>query len=364
MPVLSISYIPLGTDGEFNSTFADMYNTYTLAQLRAKISMLNNLIVMALDTGSKFHGYEDAAATPSVSYSIIDSKEVLSALPRSQYQSWPAGTNQPDYFNVLGNVNICNYVDNLGVKEVWLWGYHQDGRISHCNETGTCVGPVESDMSMGYASRASWNYADYGDWSNSMQINDLPTCNHTYTLYQYNYDRDLPEAVEDHTHQLEAIMRGIDSGFKAEFFGPCGTQPSYACGWTHYPPNIMQYCSGHDYQWFSQAPVQSYCEDWKPLEMGTSQSIPVQCTLWTDALYGADRAQWENWWPSATYWFIDKNVPCPADGGLSYKVWWMQNVPGKDNGITNLTFSVRNVWELVGDFDSQAKKKCIICQNS
>ena len=121
MPVLSISYIPLGSDGEFNNTFADMYNTYTFTQLRTKISVINGLLITALNTASKYHGYKDGSATASIAYSIYESKEVLQALPRSPtYHSWPEGTNQADFFEVLENNNICNYVDNLGVKEVWL----------------------------------------------------------------------------------------------------------------------------------------------------------------------------------------------------------------------------------------------------
>ena len=88
---------------------------------------------------------------------------------------------------MLNSLDVCHYVDVLGVKEVWVWMYH----------TGS-IGPIESNMAMGRMSQAYWNHGTYGDVSNSYQQNDLPVCNRTYTVYDYNYGRDIGESLEDH----------------------------------------------------------------------------------------------------------------------------------------------------------------------
>ena len=36
---------------------------------------------------------------------------------------------------------------------------------------------------------------------------DLPILKNTYTVYHYNYERDTQEAVHNHIHQIEAVMR-------------------------------------------------------------------------------------------------------------------------------------------------------------
>jgi hypothetical protein len=80
--------------------------------------------------------------------------------------------------------NICNFVDNKNVKEVWLFAYQ--GFPSK-------LGVMESKMS-----------GPHGDISNSNKANEMPLCKHTYIVYTFNYGRTIAEAVEVWGHQLEA----------------------------------------------------------------------------------------------------------------------------------------------------------------
>ena len=94
-----------------------------------------------------------------------------------------------DYNKIMQRVGIKQWVEEKGVKEVWLWGYH-----------GGVVGLWESNMA-----------GPFGDISNSNRDpNDLPVLKKTYTVYHYNYQRGASEAVEDHMHQIEAVLNYVD----------------------------------------------------------------------------------------------------------------------------------------------------------
>src|SRR5262249_49658648 len=111
--------------------------------------------------------------SPSLDYSIQESREFLTVVPKSA-----ANPGYPDYFAILEAANICDQVDHRGVREVWIWMYHTDRTVID-----------ESNMAMGRKSRRYWNHGTYGDVSNSLQRNDMPVCQSTYTTYDYNYSR-------------------------------------------------------------------------------------------------------------------------------------------------------------------------------
>lgn len=88
----------------------------------------------------------------------------------------------------MNNLDVCDYVENQEVKEVWKWMYHTNA-----------IAPIESNMS-----------GPFGDISNSYRQDDLPMCGKTYTVYNYNYGRTVSEATENHMHQIEHILNYID----------------------------------------------------------------------------------------------------------------------------------------------------------
>jgi hypothetical protein len=222
-----------------------------------------------------------------------------------------------DHRKILGDINICNYVEKLGVKEVWIWMYHTDK-----------VYPVES-----------YQRGPYGGFGNGYM--DLPLCQKTYTVYDYNYGRELGEALEDHTHHIEHVLNWIedrnstpgDQWQNLLFWGKfVGSDVSHriinpGCGWTHYPPN-----GAHDYDWYNENPVQSDCEDWEP--DGTGEQVSVSCHTWSEGLG------------------CSNTLDPFKDGKVGFLVWWMQNIPGKDNSLIYDGSELRNWWHFIGDFDA------------
>jgi hypothetical protein len=320
VPVLVLSYFPdEDNDGRLDSSITGIDEDINV--MKDKVQSLTVELINALNTGSTYHAYKKPSA-PSLNYFVFESKEFIKPLPLSDFEvPWNPGIYRPDYFKILSEIDICDYVDNKGVKEVWIWGYHY-GKIE----------PVESDMAMGYVSRNFWNHGSYGDVSNSEQTNDLPVCDNTYTLFNYNYGRGLAEAIESHTHQIEAVLKYVDYElFWNKFVNPYG-QPKpnrNHCGWTHYPPNGV-----HDYDWWNTNIVLSDCENWKPDNSGEVEE--VNCATWYSKYYGTSE--------------------CKDDGGIAFKIWWMQNIPGKDNELYDNGKKLRNWWEFIGDFDDAIQK--------
>lgn len=299
VPVLELRYFPT-TDGVTLDPKETTYD-YSLVAIRSRVQELSGQLVSALEQGSVY--VKDASRTPSLDYSILESREILTAVPASTVHR-----RYPDYFAILGAVNICDQVDNRGVREVWIWMYHTDGTVID-----------ESNMAMGRASRAHWNHGSYGNVSNSYQRNDMPVCQNSYTVYDYNYSRGLGEALENHGHQIDVVLQFVDrSLYWDRFVEPYGRTDGTInhCGWVHIPPN-----GRHHYDWVNTAVVPSICSDWHP--DGRGQVEMVSCHNWG----------------------------CRNDSGASFKVWLMQRLPGNNNALLVEGRPVRNWWEFVGDFD-------------
>jgi hypothetical protein len=324
--VLVIKYFPLDSSGQNLDVSITGVNR-TLADARSYADSLTGQGITQMTNGTKFKGYKDSSV-PAITYSITSSKEYLDALPVSTNRvPWNPSVFRPNYNQILTRENICDWVDNKGVKQVWLWGYH------HGN-----IEPVESNMAMGTSSQAFWNRGNYGDVSNSEQTNDMPICSKTYTLYNYNYGRGLGELLEDHGHQIEAVFRFVDNILWEKFQRPNGdtnTNIVNHCGWTHSPPNSGDWGGDRgQYDWNDKTIVKSDCEDWKPDGGGVVKN--TNCNNWYEPFYGASYA----------------TVPCQDDTGVAFKVWWMQNIPGKANTLTYQGKLLRNWWDFYADIDA------------
>ncbi len=286
IPVLLVHYFPVSQGRVTRAVTGDV--DAPLDGLRGHTQQATQAVIQALEEGSRYHGYKDPEAPPSLHYQVVDSLEFLEPLPT---RSHPAHQEPfTDYNAILERVNIKQWVEERGVKEVWLWGYH-----------GGVVGLWESNMA-----------GPHGDISNSdRNLNDLPQLDQTYTVYHYNYQRGASEAVEDHIHQIEAVLKDIDFDlFWNRFVGKPG---AWRCGWAHYPPN-----GERDYDWANRTYVWSDIEDWHPDREGEKQKI--NCTRWN----------------------------CDS---LSWFIYWMQNLPGVDNGLTFRGRALTNWWTFIGDFD-------------
>lgn len=325
MPVLSLSYLPIDKK-DFSKIDLSVVGPYlpagtTIDTIRQKINRVSNELIAGLEKGSTYHGYKDNSSKPVLNYSILEAKEFLRPILRTNNSDWifPEQGDwglTADHYKELSDINICSYVDDKGVKEVWIWMYHYGPDMNN-------DGKADLDQNRYHVSPAESNMAGpYGDISNSNRINDLPVCKNTYVVYEYNYTRDFGEAIEDHTHQIEAVLREADSStFWDKFVGE--TASTFSCGWTHCPPNVMAECSTHNYDWKNEAIVDSNCEDWK--ENGSGATKEISCHTWAGSV-------------------------CGSNSGDKFKVWWMQNIPS-------------SWWKYIGDFDNAMKNKVKLHSN-
>ncbi len=316
--IVIVKYFPLDGDRIDVRVTGDWGDL--LSATREKTERITRQTITSLEEGSRYHGYKDRNAKPSLKYKILDVREFLQPLP---LRTKRPGDKVPmtDYAKIMADIDIKTFVEQKGVKEVWLFAYH-----------GDVVGLWESNMS-----------SPYGDVSNSdCDTNDLPVLKHTYTVYHYNYQRDVGEAVEDHTHQIEYLLNYVDGRdttptdkwpdllFWGKFVGsdvsdkmvPVKTQDGrqvYRCGWTHYAPN-----SESDYDWSNPRTIETDIEDWQPEGVGKTQKI--NCNRWQ----GND---------------------------LKWKIYWMQNIPGANNGLAFKGKRLTNWWIFKGDWDYVATNK-------
>ena len=297
IPVLVVSYFPV-KGGRIDAAVTHDVDA-PLDDIRSHTLQTTQRVAHALETGSTYHGYKNPDAQPCLRYQIVDSLEFLEPLPTYPKQ----GHRQPmtDYNAILNRLDIRHRVEQQGIKEVWLWGYH-----------GGVIDMWESNMA-----------GPYGDLSNSdRDPHDLPVLKQTYTVYHYNYQRGASEAVEDHIHQIEAVLNTIDHDlFWNKFVGKPGQG---RCGWAHYPPNAKR-----DYDWANRTYVMTDIEDWRPA--GGGQKQRMNCDRWNG---------------DSLTWFI----------------YWMQNLPGADNGLTYKKQLLTNWWTFIGDFDRAMTAKMGLVQ--
>jgi len=300
--VLVLKYFPVKGDRIDIAVTGDWGET--LAATREKTDRLTGEVAAALTEGSRYHAHKNPDAKPSLRYVIAGAREFLAPLPTKPKPGHKAPMT--DYGKIVEDVNIREWVEKRGVKEVWIWGYH-----------GNVVGLWESNMA-----------GPWGDISNSdRDPKDLPVLGSTYTVYHYNYQRGASEAVENHMHQIEHVLNYVDGRDRTPgekwgdllFWGKfVGSDRSHkiihpGCGWTHYPPNAEK-----DYDWANKRTVMSDIEDWKP--DGSGRKSPINCDRW-----GGDSLRW----------FI----------------FWMQSLPGEGSGLSYQGRPLENWWAFIGDFD-------------
>lgn len=285
IPTLVIRYFPVKNGVVDRAVTGDV--GAPLSQIRDHVERTTGQVAAALEQGSIYHGYKDPAARPNLRYEIVETLEFLEPLPTHA----KAGHRVPmtDYNAIMQRVDIRHWVEERGIKEVWLWGYH-----------GGVIDLWESNMA-----------GPYGDVSNSdRDPHDLPVLDQTYTVYHYNYGRGPSEAVEDHMHQIEAVLRDVDHDlFWNKFVGQPGEG---RCGWAHYPPN-----GDRDYDWANRRPILTDIEDWRP-EGGPQQRLTC-----------------DRWRGDSLTWFV----------------YWMQSLPGPNNGLTYRGRPLTNWWTFIGDYD-------------
>lgn len=317
--VLVIAYLPTPDGKNLDSEVTGIKTS--LDEMKKKIFRMNTESKFMLEEGSKYKGYCNEKANPFLGYKIVDYIYVYENFKRGKQVPWNKECYRPDYHDVLKKVDAEKYVNEKGVTEIWLWGWH------HGN-----IEPAESNMS----SPAGV------DISNSERyLDDLPVYKHTYVMYNYNMGRESTQAVHNHGHQIEASLMYANaktdttmSLFLNDFVGWKGKfkeAPISRVGDTHHPPNTNK-----DYGYLCEDLVESDIMDWHP--DGSGKKTKVNCHTWGNIPYQ---------WPD--------NKPAKDKIEAHWYIFWMQNIPGKNNGIRYNGKVLSNWWEFINNWDFAVK---------
>lgn len=308
MGVLVIKYFPLTANGQ-NIDIAvtgDVGEPYSV--IKQKTNTITQNLLTLIPKATKYLGYSNPNAPASINLNVVDTKEYTQAVPMVI-----DGSRKPHYYKIMNDHNICNYVDNQNVREVFLWAYqgptHPDTRnLPYLNIS-------ESKMS-----------GPFGDISNSYREDNMPKCQNTYRVYTFNYGRGTGEALHTWGHQIEAEVEAVNYYWlRTVFQGPNYPQTlnvSGRCGSIHNPPNAR-----FEYDYANPTAQNSDCLNWNPATIGTLS--PISCAKW------------------GCNYVADGNDP-----QTNYIVWNLQNLPGAGNTKKFEALSFRNFWDIHGDFDN------------
>ncbi len=307
------------------------------------LEMINKGIEL-INEATRYHGYKVANSPQFLNYSVLERKKYYQPIPNGYIlEKKPKGNAvRPDYGGILKGLNICDYVDHKGVKEVWMYGYHNDNGIV----------PDESKMS-----------SKYGDISNGQPKEEsipqqfrMPICKNSYVLYNFTYQPtgDPGNNLHNRMHQIENIIpfaegsvfwpmriwKGSDNSKGSIFWGNFSEVPNEftgittadgqrrigyrsSCGNAHIPPNWTN-AKKQEYRYDLNAQGEFNCETWNPDPSRTTY-IKASCERWgcTD---------------------------------IGFYKWFMQNIPGYNNGIVYQGKSMRNWWEAMYDFNAFIEK--------
>lgn len=323
IPIVLINYTPTREGVAVDSAITGPSGTSewtpgSITALQDWISTITTRAKFMLEEGSRYRGYANAASLPYVGYRVVDIFNYYEELPPGFPDPANAARTFPDYHAILGRVQAQNLVEQGGVREFWLAGYHFGNRS--LNESNM-ASPTTGDISNSYRTPG-----------------DLPIFANTYIVYQTNYTRSHAEAVHNHGHQIEAMLSHINllrdgntNLFWRDFVGLNLSNNVFTpghCGATHFPLNAT---ADYDYLNSSSA-VLSDCEDWRPDGSGTQRASTL--STWADIPYS---------WPSTG------TISQRAES--QWYIYWMQNFPGSGNVIPYQFTTMENWWEIIANWD-------------
>lgn len=311
----------------------------SLSDMKNKIDKYDIYTKFALEEATKFRGYNNATASPFIGYKVIAYITLYEQLPNSYiaiHKDEITGDDMymPNYTQLFNRLNIEHYVNDLGMKELWLWS---GGVAPSSPSYDPAIHGTDSFLNLWESNMSS---PLTGDISNSDRSNnDLPIYNDTYVVYAHNIRRTQGEAIHNRGHQYEAIFAhvnnlqdGNSNLFWKSFVGQdnSGNFITGRCGWTHMPPNTTQ-----DYDYTNTAVVLSDIEDWKPDNSGEKKNTSVE--TWKNIPYQ---------WPSEVPYTFDQKTE------TQFYIYWMQSYPGYQNTIPHGSKTMTNWWEFVVDWEN------------
>lgn len=331
--VMIIRYIP--TSDGINVDMSEVpdfgsLNPISVENLEQKLKRDKEMALFMFEEATKFRGYKSTDAVPYLDYMVVEEITMYKNIPVGDFWiSEEGGVNryQPDYHKIFEETNAAQIINEKHVKEVWLW-HGQPATPNWGSYSDELHGSIEKHVGFVETNMSS---EVTGDISNSYRYDeDLPLLDHSYIVYGFNLRRDHSSMIHNHGHQLEFMYDYIselhhdNTFFRDEFEGLTEGR----CGNVHIPPNTTE-----DYDYCNSQISLSDIEDWAPDNSGTKTCIG--CDSWTSI----PRA-----WPYP-------NNSAEAD----WLVYWMQNLPGYQNGIDyEGDKKMTNWWQFVHDWDKNA----------
>lgn len=256
-----------------------------------RVSFTKNTLIPAVNEASKYHGYSDVNAQPALKYVLADGDIKTENNP-------PPRRANP--------INI-----GVGLQPVT---YDYEGMFQKydlCNlakQNDIKAVMIWADGTGAYGG-GGFESAITGNKGISTNGNNFPVCpDKTIVVYMFNYTRGLAEALESYGHHLERVF----GQFRSEYYQ---WNDRDSCGTDHNPPN-----SRFEYDRSNTTSFQSDCRNWKPNNQGAKESL--NCATWG------------------------------CDDGAKWIKFWMQNMPGVNNGLTDSSGQkIPNWWVYIGDPD-------------
>lgn len=345
VPILILNLFPtkdgvLHDDSSGPSNYWEVQNP-DLTKTKEKVRQDLILSKQIVEYGTRFRDYGKNQINPYICLEVVDYINVYSW----NLVEWVNGRKTLDYNELFEKINLRNYVNNLGVKEVWITHFPKDEYPSiinsSYNDPNTFWSIPESNMSSPIT----------GDISNSYRIqNDLPIYQNSYVVYGNSGHRGVDTNIHNRGHQIESQLRYIEKNKKPNeelfwnsFVGVNNGSSvrNSRSGNTHFPPN-----GESDYDYCQSSTIESDIKEWSP--QGGKQEV-VNCDTWTNINYDINM----------TVQNVNDQFNYDSDPHTKWLLFWFQSIPGEDNNISylreNVEYKLTNWWDLFYNWDESIK---------
>jgi hypothetical protein len=306
--VMVVAYIPPET----------ISSLYPEAKITDPVTFTQTRLIPAMNEASRYHGYAlpPKVAPPALNYHVSREAIFVENTPPVYTTTIPT---KYDYTYLFNKYNLCQYAKDNNIGAVFLWAAGSgsyEGKMAESAITGS------------------------SQPTNGPRLSQL--CDKTIVVYGFSYERGLAEALESYGHHLEEVFKW----FRPEYIdwsdyganvnsGLVGQGDS--CGSVHNPPNARcEYDrsnpSGYKECGNANAPAQvlSDCRNWKPT--GEKKLELLDCTFWNCSTQTGE-----------------------IDDDARWIIWWMQNMPGLNNGLIGKDSQpIPSWWNYIAEPDAQA----------
>ncbi|HEX6106000.1 MAG TPA: LamG-like jellyroll fold domain-containing protein, partial [Gemmatimonadales bacterium] len=126
MPVVILRYLPTADGVMLDSSVSPDYwelGHISLQDMERRLDTFDFRVKFMLEEGSRFRGYQNPDAQPALGYQVVAAITVYEPLPPGPVGGMEGGfpIYRPDHHQIFQRFNARHYVEDLGVKEFWIW---------------------------------------------------------------------------------------------------------------------------------------------------------------------------------------------------------------------------------------------------